>query len=235
MSDRPLALVVGAAGGIGAAVVDALADTHRLEAADRDESRLAELAERVPGLATHVQDLGDAAACAALVERIEAAAGPIDVLVLTAGLSAFGDVPTGDPARWKSVFDVNTLSVMYLVRAALASMRARRTGHIVVVASVSGRITYVGEPAYVASKHATVAFCDCVRQELVGTGVRLTLVEPGMVDTPMANAHPLFHEALKAMTPLTPEDVARSIIFAVSQPGNVNINEIVLRPVDQVL
>jgi NADP-dependent 3-hydroxy acid dehydrogenase YdfG len=233
--DHPLAVVVGAAGGIGAAVARALSSTHRLDLVDRDEQGLALLAQEVPAAHTRVHDVVDAAACADLVEQIQREAGDIDLLVLTAGLSAFGDVPTGDVDRWRRVFNVNTLSVMYLARAALQRMLARRHGHIVVVASASGRITYVGEPAYVASKHATVAFCDCLRKEIVGTGVRVTLIEPGLVDTPMAQAHPCYVDALKTVTPLRADDVAAAVGFAVAQPANVCINEIVIRPVDQLL
>lgn len=227
--------MAGAAGGIGMAVARSLAGRYRLCLVDRDAAGLSELATTIEAAEKEVVDVTSAASCEQLVENVLASQGEIELLVLTAGLSAFGDVPTGDVARWQSVIEVNTLSVMYLIRAFLPGMLARRQGHIVVIASASGRITYVGEPAYVASKHATVAFCDCLRKELVGSGVKLTVVEPGLVDTPMAQTNPFFRGALETVTKLRPRDIAATVDFAITQPPNVCINEIMVRPTDQAL
>ena len=140
-----------------------------------------------------------------------------------------------DPERWRRAIEVNTLGVMFTVRAALGKMSQQGFGSIIVVASASGRLSYVGEPAYVASKHATVAFCDSVRKEIVGSGVRMCVVEPGLVDTPMSRSHPLIDEVVGRVTPLDVDDIARSVEFVLDQPANCAINEIVIRPTAQDL
>jgi NADP-dependent 3-hydroxy acid dehydrogenase YdfG len=104
----------------------------------------------------------------------------------------------------------------------------------VIVASASGRVTYVGEPAYVASKHAVVAFADCLRKETVGRGIRVTTVEPGLVDTPFIDWD-VVGPMQPGVTPLTAEDCARIVRFALEQPPNVALNEIVVRPISQEL
>jgi NADP-dependent 3-hydroxy acid dehydrogenase YdfG len=105
----------------------------------------------------------------------------------------------------------------------------------VVIASVSGRVTYTGESAYVASKHATVAFADCLRQEVAAAGIRVSLIEPGIVETPLIHVYPDALDLGPSVVPLEPMDVARAVRFVLEQPANVNVAEIVLRPTAQVL
>lgn len=235
MIDHPATVIVtGAASGIGAAVARRLSDERHVWAADLDTAGLERLAFNELGGTTRHVDVRDAAALDRLVAEADGN-GDLDVVVACAGVSCVGTATEADPARWQLAIDVNTLGVMYLIRAALPVLIARGTGTIVVVASASGRLSYVGEPAYIASKHATVAFCDAVRKEIVGTGVRMCVVEPGLVDTPMSRGHPAIDEVIGAVTPLDPDDIARVVAFAIAQPPGCSINEIVVRPTDQDL
>jgi NADP-dependent 3-hydroxy acid dehydrogenase YdfG len=114
-------------------------------------------------------------------------------------------------------------------------MERQGSGHLVVLSSASGRVTYVGEPAYVASKHATVAFADCLRQEMAPRGIRVSVIEPGLVETPLIHVYPGALEMIPDVVPLAPADVARAVRFVVEQPAEVNVFEIVIRPTGQLL
>jgi NADP-dependent 3-hydroxy acid dehydrogenase YdfG len=114
-------------------------------------------------------------------------------------------------------------------------MQAQGSGHILITASVSGRESYVGEPVYVASKWGQVGFGHALRLELMETGVRVTLIEPGIVDTPLTRDNPKVRPLLEATEPLSPEDVARAVVYAFRQPEHVNVSEIVVRPRRQQL
>ena len=104
-----------------------------------------------------------------------------------------------------------------------------------IVASISGRVTYTGESAYVASKHATIAFADCLRQEVAGSGIRVSVIEPGLVETPLIHVYPGALDMVPDVTPIAPEDVARAVRYILEQPAGVNVSELVIRPTSQVL
>jgi NADP-dependent 3-hydroxy acid dehydrogenase YdfG len=163
--------------------------------------------------------------------------GKVDVLVANAAVVDHTTIAAADPAEWQDLINTNVLGVMFSTRAVLPHMLARRDGHIVIVSSVSGRVTYVGEPAYVSSKHATVAFADCLRQEVSPRGIRVTVVEPGLVDTPLihANLDAVAKVVPNTVRPLDSADCARAITFALKQPQHCSINEIVLRPTTQLV
>jgi NADP-dependent 3-hydroxy acid dehydrogenase YdfG len=179
-------------------------------------------------------DVRDARAISLAVGEAAQAGQVIDVLVANAALHDTASVAEGDPDWWRQVVDTNILGVMNCCHAVLPSMYARRAGHIVIVSSVSGRVTYPGEPVYLATKHATVAFGDALRQAVAPHGIRVTLIEPGMVDTPMLD-NPFAAALAESVTPLAADDVARAIQFAIEQPSNCSINEIVMRPTSQLL
>jgi len=130
--------------------------------------------------------------------------------------------------------ETNVLGVMYACHAVLPGMYERKTGHIVILSSTAGRVTNAGEPVYLATKHAISAFGDALRQSMAPRGIRMTLVEPGVVNTAMA-MNRFATELTKAFSPLAPEDVARVIRFAIEQPPNCSVNEVVVRPTGQVL
>ena len=169
-----------------------------------------------------------------VVEYVVAEYGRLDVMVASAALVDHDPIDRANPAAWEALISTNVLGVLYAVRAVLPVMYSQRQGDIVIVASVSGRTTYVGEPAYVASKHATIAFADCLRKEVVETGVRVTVIEPGLVDTPFIDWESV-RSRVPGVEPLRSEDCARVVRFALEQPRNCNISEIVLRPLAQVI
>jgi NADP-dependent 3-hydroxy acid dehydrogenase YdfG len=236
-NDQRVAIVSGAAGGIGAAVSRELAaGGARVGLLDRDADRLDQAVHACGPTAYGIQaDITDFAAVRAAVAEFVRRWGAVDVVVACAGVHDQSTLDAGDPAWWRPVLETNVLGVAHLIRATLPGMYRRRQGHIVVVASVSGRVTYQGESLYVASKHAAVALVDCLRQEASPRGVRTTLIEPGLVDTSMLQDNAFADGLLETVTPLRPEDCARAVRFALDQPPNCAVNEIVLRPVGQLL
>ena len=181
-------------------------------------------------LAVDVRDAGALEQLAAIArERF----GGIDVLVANAGIADQSSSATGDPERWRAVIETNLLGTLYAVRAILPSLIERGGGHVFVLASLSGRETYVGEPAYIASKWGQVGYAHALREELLEYRIRVSLVEPGLVDTPLARRNPKVQELLCAIEPLDPDDVARAIVYAWRQPENVVVSEVALRPLLQ--
>jgi NADP-dependent 3-hydroxy acid dehydrogenase YdfG len=173
------------------------------------------------------------------MERAVAAArtrfGSLDIFIACAGIAEVGRISAADPALYRDVVLTNVVGVMNGIRAALPQMLERSAGHIVVIASVSGRVTYSGESAYVASKHAAVAFADCLRQEVAADGIRVSLIEPGVVETPLIHVYSDALDVVPGVVPLDPMDVARTVRFVLEQPANVNVAEVVIRPAGQVL
>jgi NADP-dependent 3-hydroxy acid dehydrogenase YdfG len=182
-----------------------------------------------------VGDVRDYADMEAAVAATIARYGQLDLLVACAGIAEAGTIAEADPHLYRDVVLTNVVGVMNGVRAALPPMLARGSGHVVVIASVSGRVTYTGESAYVASKHATVAFADCLRQEVAAAGIRVSLIEPGIVETPLIHVYPEALDLGPGVVPLEPIDVARAVRYVLEQPANVNVAEVVLRPRAQVL
>lgn len=230
-------IVTGAASGIGAAVTRMLAsEGARVVASDiaagpldAFTSSLTAPGEVMPAVADVRQFAQLAQVAAACQERF----GRIDFVVANAGLVDAGTMADGDPERWRAVLETNLLGVAYTIRAVLPAMLAQNDGHIVLLASVSGRVAYVGEPIYAGSKWGVVGLGHSLRKETVNTGVRVTMIEPGMVDTPLTRANPFAQEWMKTQSPLRDEDIARAITFALSQPKYMAINEITLRPIAQ--
>ena len=237
---QPVVLITGALGGIGAATALAFAELG---------ARTALVDLRADGAGPLVEDIraagGDALALEADVRepaQLEAAVaaalrrfGPIDVVIANAGIADQSSVAGGDPAAWRAVVETNVLGTLYTVRAVLPTMLERGRGHVFLTASVSGRETYVGEPAYIASKWAQVGFAHALRQELMEAGIRVTVVEPGIVDTPLTRGSPTVRPLLDAVEPLQPEDVAAAVLYAWQQPEHVVVSELTIRPLRQPL
>jgi NADP-dependent 3-hydroxy acid dehydrogenase YdfG len=195
-----------------AAVRAAGGDAVAAEADVRDHERLAQVAELA-------------------LDRF----GRIDVLVANAGIADQGSAAAGDPARWRAVVETNLLGTFYAVRAVLPHMLARGSGHVFVTSSVSGREAYVGEPVYIASKWGQVGYAHSLRQEVADAGIRVTVVEPGIVDTPLTRDNPVVRPLLEATEPLGPADVAAAIVYAYRQPPHVVVSELTIRPLRQRL
>jgi NADP-dependent 3-hydroxy acid dehydrogenase YdfG len=234
----PVVIVTGGLSGIGAAVAVAFGGlSARLVLADRTAEHGADVVGAVQAAGgtaevavTDVRNYEQLAAVATLaLERF----GRIDVLVANAGIADQSRADRADPARSKAVVETNLLGTVYAVRAVLPSMLERGSGHIFVTSSVSGREAYPGESVYIASKWGQVGFAHSLRQEVAEAGVRVTLVEPGIVDTPLTRDNPVVQPLLEAAEPLSPQDVAAAVLFAFRQPANVVLSELTLRPLRQ--
>jgi clavulanate-9-aldehyde reductase len=184
-----------------------------------------------------VTDVGVEAEARAFVEQTRARLGQFDALVNNAGLMLLGPVADADTDEWRSMIDTNVMGVLYCTRAALPIMCAQRSGHIVNISSVAGRRALAGSAVYSMTKFAVGAFSEALRQEVADYGIRVTLVEAGAVTSELAEHNrPEIQAQLTAslggLTPLTPDDVARAIVFALAQPANVNVNALLVRPTD---
>ena len=154
-----------------------------------------------------------------LAERAVGEWGRIDFLLANAGIADQSSVATGDPAQWRNVVETNLLGVLYSCRAVLPTMLEQASGHILIMSSVSGRESYVGEPVYIATKWAQVGFAHALRLELLETGVRVTVIEPGLVDTPLTRDNLRIRPLLEEIEPLAAEDVARAVDLCLSTAG----------------
>ena len=228
MSD-PVFLITGASSGIGAATARLAArDGHRLVLAARSTDRLEALARELGGpqraiaVTCDVTDFGEQEA---MVAAAIDAFGRLDVAFANAGFGAKRGFLEGDPQQWRAMVLTNVLGAAYTIRATIPALR-QSVGHLLLTSSVAGRRALPGS-LYSATKHAVTAMAESARQELNDSGVRVTSIEPGMVDTPFFDNRPA--------GALEPDDIARAVMFAVSQPPHVDVNEILIRPVSQPL
>jgi NADP-dependent 3-hydroxy acid dehydrogenase YdfG len=247
-SARPLtgkvALVTGASSGIGEATALALAEAGASVAIGaRRTDRLDALAAKLRDGGTKVTqlalDVTDESACTAAVRQTRDELGGLDILVNNAGVMLLGTIVGADTEDWRRMLHTNVLGLMYMTHAAIEGMVEQGSGDIVNVSSVAGRVARLGSGVYNASKWAVNAFSESLRQEVTGRGVRIGLVEPGAVATELTDhitqqaAKKAIRDSVGAMTPLQAEDIARAVLYLVSQPQHVAINEILIRPTDQ--
>lgn len=233
-------MITGGLSGIGAAAAREFASLGaRLvlcDRTDRDAAGVVADVRRAGGEAVvELVDVRDAGALEGAAQRAVAEWRRIDFLLANAGVSEQGRVAEGDPDRWREVVETNVLGVAYSCRAVLPTMLAQRSGHIFITSSVSGRESYAGEAVYIATKWAQVGFAHALRLELLEPGIRVTVVEPGLVDTPLTRDNPKVRPLLAEIEPLAPEDVARAAVYAFRQPSHVTVSEIVVRPQRQLL
>jgi clavulanate-9-aldehyde reducatase len=234
----PVGLITGAGSGIGAAAAVEFARLGaRLTLASLPTPGLSQTVtavEHAGGAAVAVEvDVRDAHAVRELVDRAVERHGRLDFLLANAGVADQELASEADPAVWQRLIETNLLGLMYCVRYALPHMQRQRAGHILLMASSSGREAYVGEPAYIASKWGVIGFGHSVRMEVARYGIRVTLIEPGAVDTPLTRGAPKVRPLIESIDPLLPDDVARAVVFAYQQPSHVVINELALRPLNQ--
>jgi NADP-dependent 3-hydroxy acid dehydrogenase YdfG len=222
--EKPVFLITGASTGIGAATARRAAEAgYRLVLAARSEEKLQALASEVDGLAVRC-DVAEWEDQQVLVQRALDEYGRIDVAFANAGFGGARGFEKGTPEEWKSMVLTNVYGVALTIRATMQPLR-ESTGHLLLTSSVAGRHALQGS-LYSATKHAVTAMGEAARQDFNDTGVRVTLIEPGMVDTPFFDSPPQI-EALQA------DDIARAVMFAVSQPPHVDVNEILVRPTAQ--
>lgn len=239
-SEIRTAIVTGASSGIGEATARRLAQggynvVLAARRADRLQDLAAELGEKALAVPT---DVTDPAACEALVSQTVERFGALDVLVNNAGIGLYSTIAEADPDDWRKMFDVNVLGVLYSTRAAIRYMLPRGSGDVVFISSVAGRrVPNTYGTVYAATKHALSAIAEGLRMDLEGKGIRVVSVEPGLVRTEFpTNSYSSAEEyyAQKDYAPLEAEDVAEAVLYAVSQPPSVSVNEILLRPTDQL-
>ena len=183
--------------------------------------------------------MADKKSCDEFVAAVVAEWGSVDVLVNNAGLMPLSFVKKLKVDEWDRMIDVNIKGVMYCTAAVLPHMAAKKSGHIVNVSSVAGRIVFPAGSVYCATKHAVTAFSEGLRQELSArSGIRVTCIEPGVVATELTDAITdeslaQFVENSKKMESLSAQDIASAIMYAVDAPPHANVNEILIRPVSQ--
>ncbi|HEY5185164.1 MAG TPA: SDR family NAD(P)-dependent oxidoreductase [Actinomycetes bacterium] len=246
MADRlagRVALVTGASSGIGRAVAVALArEGAAVAVAARRTDRLDALREELVSLGVRVLvlelDVSDEAACRDAVAGTVAELGALDILVNNAGVMLLGTVQGADTEDWRRMMGTNVLGLMYLTHAALPQLLERR-GVLVQMSSTAGRTARSGVAAYNASKWAVNAFSEGLRQEVTTRGVRVVVIEPGIVQTELRDhiTQPAARERIQAsaaaIRQLQPEDIAAAVVYAATQPAHVAVNEILVRPTDQ--
>jgi NADP-dependent 3-hydroxy acid dehydrogenase YdfG len=234
-------LITGASSGIGEATAAAIvAEGGSVALGARRKDRLDDLASRLDGTAVAIEaDISDEEQAKRLVGAAHSELGGLDGLVNNAGVMLLGPLQGADPSEWRTMIDVNLLGLLYCTHYALPLLRDGGGGDVVNVSSVAGRVAALGSGVYNMTKWGVVGYSESLRQEGAHIGVRVTCVEPGYVDTELQghNKHPVVVEQLEkarnSMDVLQAEDIANAIVYALSQPKHVSINEILVRPSKQ--
>ncbi|GAA1292163.1 oxidoreductase [Planotetraspora silvatica] len=233
MTDSPVALITGGGSGIGAATARQLLDRgYRVTVTGRGEERLREFARELDEPADLLTLAGDAAdfeAVQAAVESTLQRFGQLNVVVANAGFASFDNVDDGDPAVWRDMVLTNVLGPALLIRAALSALKQTR-GRIVLVGSVAG-VVYSPGNIYGATKWAVIGLAENTRRMVTGDGVGVTLVNPGATETNFFDAAGGAPD--RAM--LTSEQLAASIVWAITQPSGVDVNTMTIRPIPSPL
>jgi len=237
-------LITGASAGIGESCARAFAAAGaRLVLTARRRERLEALADDLRherGTASHLLtlDVRDREAVLSTLGALPAEWAP-DVLVNNAGLGRGVDrVPDGDPGDWDEMIDTNVKGLLYVTRAVTPGMVERGRGHVINLGSVAGHEVYPGGAVYCSTKHAVRAITKGLRMDLLGTGIRVSTIDPGMVETDFSVVR--FHgdreradKVYRGMTPLTAADIADTVVWVATRPPHVNIDEIIIKPTDQ--
>ncbi len=244
LNDR-ITFVTGASAGIGAACAEAFAreGSHLLLAARRAD-RLTSLAERLTanhGIRCHSVELDvrDRPQVESVLAALPDDWRDIDILVNNAGLSrGLEPVHEGDVTDWEEMIDTNLKGLLWVTRSVLPGMVKRDRGHIINIGSISGRQVYAKGAVYCATKFAVRAINQGLRLDLVGTKVRCSAVDPGMVQTEFSEVR--FHgdtaradQVYRTFPPLQAADVAETVLFCATRPEHVNVQEILVMPQDQ--
>lgn len=242
--ENKVAIVTGASSGIGEATAIALAaEGARVTIAARRADRLEALAQRIQKVGSEalvsVTDVAQAEQVYQMVNRTRERWGRVDILVNNAGVMLLGPVDGANIADWRRMLDINVWGLMVATHAVLPIMKAQGGGDIVNVSSVAGRQTSAFAAVYSATKFAVYAFSEGLRKQETKNHIRVILIEPGVVATELTDH--ITHEPTKrdikewirGMEPLKSEDIASAILFAVTQPRHVSVNEVLVRPTEQ--
>ena len=228
MADDPVLLITGASTGIGAATARAaVEDGRRVVLGARSEDKLAELADELGGDERAMARRCDVTSWEdqqALVATALEGFGRIDAAFANAGFGAKRGFLEETVEHWRSMVETNVLGVALTIRAALPHFREAGRGHLILTSSVAGRRTLPGS-LYSATKFAVTAMGEALRQEVSDSDIKVTVIEPGMVDTPFFEDRPT--------GALQDADIARAVMYAMTQPPHVDVNEILIRPTAQ--
>jgi NADP-dependent 3-hydroxy acid dehydrogenase YdfG len=247
MLKNKVALVTGASSGIGYATALALAKAGaRVAIGARRVERLKNLENEISKtqgaeILVHALDVTNRANCNSFVDDVVKKWGTVDILVNNAGLMPLSFFKNNKFDEWDRMIDVNLKGVLYCTSAALPHMLKKESGHIVNMSSVAGRVVFAGGAVYCATKHAITAFSEGLRIEFSSRSkIRVTCIEPGAVSTELLEtitdeSMSRFIEASKKMESLQAQDIAGAILYAVQAPLHVNVNEILIRPTQQVV
>jgi 3-hydroxy acid dehydrogenase / malonic semialdehyde reductase len=243
--DGKVVLITGASSGIGRATAFAFAKMGvRLLLCARRLDLLLELeapliAAGAAGVLLFQLDVRDRGAVEDAMAGLPADWAGIDVLVNNAGLSrGMNKLYEDDPEDWEEMIDTNVKGLLYVTRAVVPGMVQRGVGHVINMGSTAGYITYANGTVYCATKAAEKSITEGLKIDLMGTAVRVTSVDPGMVETDFSRVRFRGNEERAAkiyqnITPLTPEDIADAITWAATRPAHVNIHHIVMTTIDQ--
>jgi NADP-dependent 3-hydroxy acid dehydrogenase YdfG len=239
--DGKVAVVTGASSGIGEATAIALAEEGaRVVGTARRSDRLEQLSQRIGenflAVTADVRDEGD---CERIVKNTVDKWGRLDILVNNAGVMLLGPVPGADTEDWRRMIDTNINGLIYCTHKALPVMLAQNSGHIVNMSSVAGRTAGPVSGVYNLTKWGVNGFSESLRQQVYDKNIRVTLIEPGAVRTELRDHITVqsvkdeVNAWAESMEQLESEDIAAAVIYAVTQPRRVNVNEILIRPTDQ--
>jgi NADP-dependent 3-hydroxy acid dehydrogenase YdfG len=244
IEDRVVA-ITGASSGIGEATALACARAGaKVALGARRRDRIEQLAARIEadgGRAVAIEtDVADEASARAFVEGAREQLGGLHGLVNNAGVMLLGPVEGADTDQWRQMVEVNCLGLLYCTHAAIPIMRAEGAGHIVNISSTAGRVASLGSAVYNLTKWGVGGFSEALRQEVLHANIRVTIIEPGYVETELQahnEGNPVVMEALGKMRdqidPLQASDIADAIAFALTRPQHVAINEVLIRPTKQ--
>ncbi|WP_336831619.1 SDR family oxidoreductase [Staphylococcus pseudoxylosus] len=227
-----VAIVTGASSGIGASIAEILSQHGvKVVLTGRNEARLSDVAKQLQEnsqseIDTHIVDVTQKDEVAKLVKETENKFGHVDILVNSAGLMLSSAITDGEVEAWENMIDVNVKGTLYGINAVLPMFLNQSTGHIINIASISGFEVTKQSTLYSASKAAVHTITQGLEKELAKTGVRVTSISPGMVDTPLSS-----NTDWGSRKKLDPQDIAEAVIYALQQPSHVNINEVTVRPV----
>jgi len=238
--------ITGASSGIGEATALLMArEGAAVALGARREDRLEDLRSRIEGdggtAVSLAADVADEESAHRFVRGAHEALGGLDGLINNAGLMLLGPVEGTDAEQWRQMVDVNLLGLLYCTQVAIPLLRDGGGGDIVNISSVAGRVANPGSAVYNLTKWGVVGFSEALRKEVAHSGIRVAVIEPGFVDTELQghNEVPAVREAIEKMREdlgevMTADDIARAIVYTVSQPHRVAINEILVRPRTQI-
>ncbi len=241
--DGKVAVITGASSGIGEATAEALAaEGASIVVAARREDRLEDLIGRMEGndgrVLSVAADVTEEQEAHDLIKQARGEFGRVDILVNNAGVMQLSKIEKGLSDEWRRMFDVNVMGLLYVTDAAIGVMKEQGSGHIVNISSVAGRKSGPLRGAYSGTKFAVNAISEALRVELLEDNIRVTIIEPGAVETELTS-HITDEEAREGVNEiynlniLQAEDIANAIVYAVTQPERVSVNELLIRPTEQ--